>query len=237
MHRRQLAFVRVITIRTRACRSRRPSSGGTNVAVNKRVTSASALAALSISVGAVAQQGTPEEADTIVVTGVREALRKGLENKKESTQVLESIVAEDIGKLPDNNVVEALQRVTGVQVSNRGGGEAERHHHSRPPRHRNHLERPQRIHVERPSAAVAGHPRQPRGPDRRLQDPRGGPDRNRPGRTDRRAHPPTLRFRRLRHSRSARAATTRSSANPSTRTPACSSVTSGTRATAASAQC
>jgi len=94
------------------------------VAVNKRVTSASALAALSISVGAVAQQATPEETDTIVVTGVREALRKGLENKKESTQVLESIVAEDIGKLPDNNVVEALQRVTGVQVSDRGGGEA-----------------------------------------------------------------------------------------------------------------
>ena len=50
---------------------------------------------------------------------------KGLENKKESTQVLESIVAEDIGKLPDNNVVEALQRVTGVQVTNRGGGEAD----------------------------------------------------------------------------------------------------------------
>ena len=72
----------------------------------------------------MAQQATPEETDTIIVTGVREALRKGLENKKESTQVLESIVAEDIGKLPDNNVVEALQRVTGVQVSDRGGGEA-----------------------------------------------------------------------------------------------------------------
>ena len=40
-------------------------------------------------------------------------------------QVIESIVAEDIGKLPDNNVIEALQRVTGVQVTNRGGGEAD----------------------------------------------------------------------------------------------------------------
>src|SRR3546814_5533763 len=29
-----------------------------------------------------------------------------------------------IGKLPDNNVVEALQRVTGVQVTDRAGGEA-----------------------------------------------------------------------------------------------------------------
>jgi hypothetical protein len=29
------------------------------------------------------------------------------------------VVAEDVGKLPDNNVIEALQRVTGIQVTNR----------------------------------------------------------------------------------------------------------------------
>src|SRR6185436_4377784 len=92
--------------------------------------SASALAALSISASAIGQQAPAteppktEEVETVIVTGVREALAKGLENKKEATQVLESIVAEDIGKLPDNNVIEALQRVTGVQVSDRGGGEA-----------------------------------------------------------------------------------------------------------------
>ena len=96
-----------------------------------RISSASALAALSISVSAVAQQApaadTPksEEVETVIVTGIRESLRKGLENKKDATQVIESIVAEDIGKLPDNNVVEALQRVSGVQVTNRDGGEAD----------------------------------------------------------------------------------------------------------------
>ena len=63
--------------------------------------------------------------NTIIVSGVRESLAKGLENKRESVQVIESIVAEDIGKLPDNNVIEALQRVTGVQITNRGGGEAD----------------------------------------------------------------------------------------------------------------
>jgi len=100
------------------------------VAGINRITSASALAALSISVSAVAQQ-TPapapqaEEVDIVIVTGIRESLRKGLENKKDATQVIESIVAEDIGKLPDNNVVEALQRVSGVQVTNRDGGEAD----------------------------------------------------------------------------------------------------------------
>jgi iron complex outermembrane receptor protein len=97
-----------------------------------RITSATALAALAISAisnsqRANAQQAAAggEEVETVVVTGVREALAKGLENKKEATQVIESIVAEDIGKLPDNNVIEALQRVTGVQVTNRGGGEAD----------------------------------------------------------------------------------------------------------------
>jgi iron complex outermembrane receptor protein len=93
--------------------------------INKH--SVTALAALAISTTANAQQAPTgsEEVETVVVTGVREALARGLENKKESTQVIESIVAEDIGKLPDNNVIEALQRVTGVQITNRAGGEAD----------------------------------------------------------------------------------------------------------------
>ncbi len=98
--------------------------GGINVAGIIRITSATALAALAISAVANAQDTPVEEQDTIVVSGVRESLIKGLDNKKESTQVIESIVAEDIGKLPDNNVVEALQRVPGVQITDRGGGES-----------------------------------------------------------------------------------------------------------------
>ncbi|TPG20007.1 TonB-dependent receptor [Sphingomonas koreensis] len=59
----------------------------------------------------------------IIVTGVRAAYAKALQVKRNSTQVVESVVAEDIGKLPDNNVVEALQRITGVQVTDRSGDE------------------------------------------------------------------------------------------------------------------
>jgi iron complex outermembrane receptor protein len=100
------------------------------VAGNKRISSASAAAALSISASAIAQAPPPdapkgEEVETVIVTGIRQSLAKGLEVKRESTQVVESIIAEDIGKLPDNNVIEALQRVTGVQITNRGGGEAD----------------------------------------------------------------------------------------------------------------
>ena len=63
------------------------------------------------------------DVDDVVVTGVRASIVGALNVKRESVQIVDSIVAEDVGKLPDNNVVEALQRVTGVQVTNRGAGE------------------------------------------------------------------------------------------------------------------
>ncbi|KQW45340.1 MULTISPECIES: TonB-dependent receptor [unclassified Roseateles] len=86
------------------------------------LTAAAALAALSTT--ALAQEAAKGEAlETVVVTGVRASLTKSLANKRTNDQVVESVVAEDIGKLPDNNVVEALQRVTGIQVTNRAGGE------------------------------------------------------------------------------------------------------------------
>lgn len=65
-----------------------------------------------------------EEGEAIVVTGIRASIAESLQVKRESAQIVDAIVAEDIGKLPDNNVVDALQRVTGVQVTNRTGGEA-----------------------------------------------------------------------------------------------------------------
>lgn len=71
-----------------------------------------------------ADDGEAGDGNAIIVTGVRASLVKALEIKRESAQIVDAIVAEDIGKLPDNNVVDALQRVTGVQVTNRTGGEA-----------------------------------------------------------------------------------------------------------------
>jgi TonB-dependent receptor len=67
-------------------------------------------------------QAAPPAADQaalneIVVTGIRLSVKSALDQKKNSDQLKDSIVAEDIGKLPDNNVIEALQHVTGVQIS------------------------------------------------------------------------------------------------------------------------
>jgi TonB-dependent receptor len=72
-------------------------------------------------------QGQPAtgatELDAVVVTGVRASLASAQAIKQEADQIVDSIVAEDIGKLPDVNAADSLARVPGVQVA-RGGGEA-----------------------------------------------------------------------------------------------------------------
>ncbi|GGY26276.1 TonB-dependent receptor [Pseudoduganella albidiflava] len=65
------------------------------------------------------------ETQQVVVTGMRASLQKAQDLKKNADQVVDSIVADDIGKLPDSNVAEALQRITGVQIS-RSRGEGDR---------------------------------------------------------------------------------------------------------------
>lgn len=66
---------------------------------------------------------TPAEQGDIVVTGYRRSLQSAQAIKRDSDQIVDAVVAEDIGKLPDNNASEALARITGVQV-NRSSDEA-----------------------------------------------------------------------------------------------------------------
>lgn len=53
----------------------------------------------------------------IIVTGIRRSLEDALQTKRQSIQVLDSISAEGIGKLPDQNLAESLQRLPGVQIN------------------------------------------------------------------------------------------------------------------------
>lgn len=61
--------------------------------------------------------GAPPPGDEIVVSGIRASLEQAADIKREADQVVDVITAEDVGKLPDANVAEALQRVTGVQIT------------------------------------------------------------------------------------------------------------------------
>src|SRR6266436_7822037 len=67
----------------------------------------------------------PSDLEEVVVYGIRASLRESLQTKRDATGVLDALTAEDVGKFPDKNLAEALQRVPGV-VTNREFGEGER---------------------------------------------------------------------------------------------------------------
>lgn len=61
--------------------------------------------------------------DEIVVTGIRASQQQSINIKRNAVGVVDSIASEDLGKLPDQNVAESLQRVPGVTIErNRGEG-------------------------------------------------------------------------------------------------------------------
>ncbi|MBW6525623.1 TonB-dependent receptor [Sphingomonas sp. RHCKR7] len=63
--------------------------------------------------------------DDIVVTGYRRSIEQSLNRKREANAFVDVITAEDVGKFPDKNVADSLQRVPGV-IIDRDGGEGSR---------------------------------------------------------------------------------------------------------------
>ncbi|MHB8286296.1 MAG: TonB-dependent receptor [Caulobacteraceae bacterium] len=57
----------------------------------------------------------------VVVTGFRNSLRNAITAKKNSDEIIESISAEDIGKLPDNSIAESIARLPGVTAQRLDG--------------------------------------------------------------------------------------------------------------------
>jgi TonB-dependent receptor len=78
--------------------------------------------ALSVAQGLmVAPCALAQEPEVVVVTGIRASARSSVALKKDATEIVDSITAEDIGKLPDPNVAETLTRIPGVQGYRYGG--------------------------------------------------------------------------------------------------------------------
>ena len=63
--------------------------------------------------------------EEIVVKGIRSSLRAAMDTKRDSLGVVDAITSEDIGKFPDTNLAESLQRITGVSID-RARGEGAR---------------------------------------------------------------------------------------------------------------
>ena len=87
------------------------------------IATASALAMMSST--AVLAQDTETFEDEVVATGIRQSIQQSLDTKRNADSIVEAITAVDIGKFPDKNVAESLQRLTGVTI-NREFGEGER---------------------------------------------------------------------------------------------------------------
>lgn len=88
-----------------------------------------AAAVMSMMLGAAAQaQDAGVAADgaqvqSVVVSGVRAALEQSLRQKRNADAVVDVVTAEDIGKMPDKNVADAIQRLPGVNTQSSAGGE------------------------------------------------------------------------------------------------------------------
>jgi TonB-dependent receptor len=92
----------------------------------KRQLLASSIA-IVVAAGANSQEEVLETPDDnieeVVVTGIRASLKRSMDIKREAKGIVDGISAEDIGKFPDTNLAESLQRITGVAIErDRGEG-------------------------------------------------------------------------------------------------------------------
>jgi iron complex outermembrane receptor protein len=95
--------------------------------MNRRKTmmiASASLLAFAVAHSAAAADAQPTVGE-LVVTGIRASQEASIQTKRNAEAVVDSITAEDVGKFPDKNVAESLQRVPGV-VINREFGEGER---------------------------------------------------------------------------------------------------------------
>jgi TonB-dependent receptor len=85
----------------------------------------SAMALMGMAQVALAQDAPPAEGtadgDEIVVTGIRASLAASADIKREGQGVVDAISSEDMGKFPDTNLAESLQRITGVSIDRSNG--------------------------------------------------------------------------------------------------------------------
>lgn len=80
----------------------------------KLMATAIASAMLGVSGFALAQQD--DNVEEVVVTGIKGSLQRAMDTKRDARGVVDAISAEDIGKFPDTNLAESLQRITGVSI-------------------------------------------------------------------------------------------------------------------------
>ncbi|MBU2678445.1 MAG: TonB-dependent receptor [Gammaproteobacteria bacterium] len=79
------------------------------------------VSALVFSPTIVAQDAEDETIEEIITVGIRGSLTQAIDQKRNSDKLVEVIIAEDIGKLPDQNLAEVMEGITGVQITRTAG--------------------------------------------------------------------------------------------------------------------
>ncbi len=90
---------------------------------------ATATAPASTAVGqaaAAADDDDPIDLQTVQVSGVRAALARSTELKRDASTVQDSISALELGRFPDDNVADSLSHITGVSITRTAGGEGQK---------------------------------------------------------------------------------------------------------------
>lgn len=95
--------------------------------MNKNITFKRKLIATAVTSAALAGMSSMTYAqedpmlEEVVVTGIRASLEQAMDIKRDSVGVVDAISAEDIGKMPDANLAESLQRIAGVSITRNNG--------------------------------------------------------------------------------------------------------------------
>jgi TonB-dependent receptor len=97
-----------------------------NIFTKSRLAASISLCLATTLMPAMAQETTAKakadsEIEVIQIKGIRGSLIRSMDVKREANGVVDSISAEDMGKFPDTNLAESLQRITGVSVSRSNG--------------------------------------------------------------------------------------------------------------------
>ncbi|WP_181902262.1 TonB-dependent receptor [Thalassotalea euphylliae] len=69
----------------------------------------------------VSEEKEAPQIEVFEITGIRSSLAHAMENKRNAGSIQDGIAAEDVGKFPDQNVAESLQRLPGVAISRQNG--------------------------------------------------------------------------------------------------------------------
>ena len=80
-----------------------------------------AASACTLAFAPVTMAQDDEAIEEVVVIGIRGSLQKAIDQKRNSVNLKEVVVAEDIGKLPDQNLAEVLENIPGVQITREAG--------------------------------------------------------------------------------------------------------------------